>query len=312
MTKPSHAASLHEASFSLESPRGGRIDGDIRFPGGAGSGERPPEEPLPVIVFCHGFKGFKDWGPFPAWGRFLAEAGFASVLFNFSYNGVAAEAPTDFTELDKFEENTFTRELDDLAAVIGAAEGGYLPGPSLDIGSAQGSDGEGRLGLIGHSRGGGTAILHAARDPRVRALATWSAVSGFIERFSSAKVADWEGQGYTEVVNSRTGQILRLGRALYDDALAHRDQLDVLGAAGRVRVPWLLVHAPDDEAVPFAEARALHEASPRAQLVEAEGGHTFGGAHPFTGEGVEDVPPSLQRVWERTRRFFAETLLNRA
>lgn len=288
---------LREEPFALESSRSGRIDGDIRFPEAA-------EGPLPVILFCHGFKGFKDWGPFPAWGRFLAEAGFASVLFNFSYNGVSAEAPMAFTELDAFAENTYSRELDDLAAVVEAAESGHLPGPALDVGL-----GQGRLGLMGHSRGGGLAILHAARDERVRALATWSAVSSFIERFRPEQIADWKDKGYTEVVNSRTGQTMRLGQVLYEDALAHREQLDILGAAQEIDKPWLIVHAGDDESVPFDEAQELKEAAPGAVFEEAEGGHTFGGSHPFEGKDAGDVPPSLRRVWRRTRDFFTEMLL---
>lgn len=293
---------VREEAFTLDSPRDdGVIDGDIRFPESA-------DAPLPTIVFCHGFKGFKDWGPFPAWGRFLAEAGFASVLFNFSYNGVAAEAPTEFTELNKFEENTFTRELDDLAAVVGTAESGRLPGPALDIGSEGSEDGGGRLGLVGYSRGGGTAILHAARDERVRALATWSSVSGFVERFGEEQIHDWEEQGYTEIQNSRTGQTMRLGRVLYEDAMAHRDQLDVIGAARQIEKPWLIVHAADDKAVPFAEAQSLREAASHAEFEEAEGGHTFGAAHPFEGESADDVPTSVRRVWKRTRAFFEEAL----
>ena len=294
---------VREESFTLDSPRSGRIDGDIRFPEGAG---REDGAPLPVVVFCHGFKGFKDWGPFPMWSRFLAEAGLASVLFNFSYNGVPPDAPTEFKELDKFADNTYTRELDDLAAVIGAAEGGHLPGPPLAVDG--GDEQVRRLGLMGHSRGGGTAILHAARDERVGALATWSAVSSFLDRFSPEQVADWKEKGHTEVMNSRTGQTMRLGRVLYDDAMAHREQLDILAAAGRIEQPWLIVHATDDEAVPFAEAQELREAALNAEFEEAEGGHTFGGAHPFEGQGLDDLPPSLRRVWKRTRAFFVEAL----
>ena len=33
------------------------------------------------------------------------------------------------------------------------------------------------VGLVGHSRGGGVAVLQAARDPRVQALVTWAAIS---------------------------------------------------------------------------------------------------------------------------------------
>lgn len=285
------AEPLRTHAFTVTSARGDAVHGDVRF--------REDGRIKPVVIFCHGFKGFKDWGPFPEWGRWLAEAGFASVLFNFSHNGVRPEQPTEFTELDKFAENTFTRELDDLQAVIGAVADGQLAGVPVDVD---------RLGLMGHSRGGGTAILQAARDRRVRALATWSAVASFVERFTGEQVEDWEQQGYTEVINSRTGQRMRLNRTLYDDALAHRDALDVRAAAAEVDAPWLLVHARDDETVPFDEAEALKTANPDAELVEAEGGHTFGGVHPFE----DDVPDTLGAVWDRTIYFFETHLVKQA
>jgi predicted alpha/beta hydrolase len=42
-----------------------------------------------------------------------------------------------------------------------------------------------RIGLLGHSRGGGEAVLAAAEDPRVDALVTWASiadVSGWMQR----------------------------------------------------------------------------------------------------------------------------------
>lgn len=276
-------APLREQSFTVSNAYGDVVHGDVRY--------LDEGRDKPVIVFCHGFKGFKDWGPFPAWGRRLAASGFVSVLFNFSHNGVAPEQPTQFTELDKFADNTFTRELDDLRAVLDAVTGNQLVDVPIDAD---------RVGLMGHSRGGGTAILQAARDRRIRALATWSAVAGFIERFSTEQIEDWTTQGYTEVVNSRTGQRMRLNRVLYDNARAHRDELDITAAAATIDIPWLIVHARDDQAVPFAEAKQLLAASEDAELVEADGGHTFGGAHPF----ADEVPASLNAVWERTIHFF--------
>ena len=276
------AAALQERSFSLSNARGDAVHGDLRFVDDGA--------PKPVVVFCHGFKGFKDWGPFPTWGRRLANAGFASVLFNFSHNGVHPDAPTEFTQPDRFAQNTFTRELDDLTAVLDAMDDGTLEAPFETEG----------LGLMGHSRGGGTAILQAARDPRVEALVTWSAVSSFIDRFTDDQIEDWETQGYTTVLNSRTGQTMRLNRVLYDDALAHADALDIQAAAAEIDAPWLIVHAQDDEAVPFAEAEALDDAAMGAELFTARGGHTFGGQHPFSGT----PPTSLADVWDRTLHFF--------
>ncbi|MFB6273436.1 MAG: alpha/beta hydrolase, partial [Salinibacter sp.] len=201
------------------------------------------------------------------------------------------------TELDKFADNTFTRELDDLQAVLGAVEDEYLPEAPAD---------PRRIGLLGHSRGGGTVILQADRDARVDALATWSSVATFVDRFSEEQIEDWETQGYTEIRNSRTGQVMRLNKVLYDDTMAHRDELDVPGAASRVDVPWLVVHARDDESVDFGAAETLAGGTERAELFEAEGGHTFGGAHPFDGT----VPESLETVWNRTVDFFRAHLGN--
>jgi len=280
---------LREHSFSIDNARGDAVDGDVRF---VDDGDKKP-----VVVFCHGFKGFKDWGPFPEWGRRLAQAGFVSVHMNFSYNGVHRDRPTEFTELEKFAENTFTRELDDLQAVLDAIEEGSLPNAPID------SD---HVGLMGHSRGGGTVILQTERDDRVGALVTWSSVSTFVNRFSDEQIEDWETQGYTEILNGRTGQVMRLNKVLYDDTMAHKDELDVRGAAERIDVPWLVVHAHDDESVDVQAAEILANSTDTAELMEAEGGHTFGGAHPFEGP----VPETLETVWARTIDFFRSHLGN--
>ncbi len=290
MPADADAATIRELPFALPSPRTGTIHGDVRF---AANGP----DARPVVLFAHGFKGFKDWGPRPAFGRFLAEQGFVSVLFNFSHNGVTPAAPTEITDLEAFAANTYTRELDDLEAVTDAVAAGGLGDAPLD---------PDRLGLVGHSRGGGIATLRAERDARVRALVTWAAVGGFVERFTDEQVRAWFAQGYATVTNSRTGQTLRLGRALYDDALAHERVLDVQGAAAKIDVPWLVVHAPDDDAVAFAEGEALAAACDHAELMRAEGGHTFGGRHPHP-DGA-DVPASLQAVWMQTTAFLAEHL----
>ena len=277
------STSVREIPFSVENERGDDVDCDVRFVDGG--------EAKPVVIFCHGFKGFKDWGPFPDWGRRLARTGFVSVHMNFSYNGVPRDAPTEFAEPDKFADNTFTRELDDLQAVLDAVEERQLPDAPAD---------PNRIGLMGHSRGGGTVILQTARDDRVDALVTWSSVATFVDRFGDEQIEDWETQGYTEIRNSRTGQILRLNKVLYDDTMAHRDELDVPGAASRIDVPWLVVHARDDESVDVEAAETLAGATESAELFEAEGGHTFSGAHPFDGAVTE----SLETVWDRTTEFF--------
>jgi hypothetical protein len=71
----------------------------------------------PCIIFVHGFKGFKDWGFVPYRCEYFAENGFFVVSFNFSHNGVG-ERFTEFTELEKFAENTFSPEITELSEII--------------------------------------------------------------------------------------------------------------------------------------------------------------------------------------------------
>jgi alpha-beta hydrolase superfamily lysophospholipase len=228
----------------------------------------------PAVVIMHGFKGFKDWGMFPPLADRLSRAGFTAVSFNASGSGV--DESGEFVWPERFGHNTFSAELSDLGQVVNALALGALS-------TAPPS----RVGLMGHSRGGGVAVLQAARDPRVRALVTWAAISS-VERWTApAELAAWRERGRMDVVNARTGQVL----PLYLDVLADLDRnkagsLDIARAAGTLEVPWLLIHGTGDTSVSIDEAEALAAvARPKAfRLVRLEGaGHTFGAAHPWKG-----------------------------
>ena len=74
---------------------------------------------VPCIFLVHGFKGFKEWGFGPYIGKFLSENGFLVCAFNFSHNGIGNN-PTEFTELGKFAENTFSLEIAELSELVNA------------------------------------------------------------------------------------------------------------------------------------------------------------------------------------------------
>ena len=263
----------------------GEILADVRT-AGRGTGR-------PAVLIVHGFKGFKDWGMFPVFADRLARAGFTAVSFNMSGSGV--DDAGNFTRPDHFRRATWSAELADLATVTHALVGGAL-----------GMDSPPAIGLVGHSRGGAVAILHAARDSRIRALATWAAVSS-AQRWSERERSDWRARGYLDVVNARTGQVLQLGTDVLDDIERSGSALDIEAAAARIRVPWLIVHGTADEAVPVAEAGVLAAASPVAttRLLRIEGGgHVFGGAHPWTS-----TPADAERVFAETVSFLATSLI---
>jgi dienelactone hydrolase len=248
----------------------------------------------PAVIVLHGFKGFKDWGMFPPFSERLARAGVTAVTPNLSGSGV--DDSGQFTFRDQFARNTFSAELEDLARVVDALAGG-------DLGVAPPS----RIGLVGHSRGGGIAVLQTARDPRVRALATWAAISS-VERWSPAEQAEWRQRGSKDIVNARTGEKLPLYPDILDDIARNAGgTLDILGAARRVAVPWLIAHGAEDEAVSILEARALSATNTRAttKLLEVEGaGHTFGAAHPWKGS-----TPQFERVADASITHLAGALV---
>lgn len=271
------------ASLCLLGADGGPLRVDVRTSARQG-------EVRPTVVVCHGFKGFKDWGFFPRLGERLALAGFTAVTFNFSGSGVGScEGVVD--EPDRWFRQTLSNDLADLDAVLAHLAGSGEPP---------------WLALLGHSRGGGIAVLQAGRDRRVRALVTWAAVSSFL-RYSPEEVVAWRRDGRIQVANARTGQVLPVGTALLDDLdLNGAGSLDLIAAAGRVRVPWLIVHGRADETVPVSEAERLLEASgsPLAALRLVEGaGHTFGARHPWAGSTRE-----LDQAIGWTAEFLGQAL----
>lgn len=232
----------------------------------------------PVLIFAHGFKGFKDWGGFPFLCTILANSGFNVLSFNFSHNGVNAKQPLEFTRLDLFAENTHTIELEDLNAVIK-----YIPNIAvkynIDIN---------RIGLIGHSRGGGLSIIAAYENPEIKALASLAAVSDFM-RYTDYQIKKWKEKGYLEIPNTRTNQMMRLNLTLLEDIEKNSSRLNILNAAKSLQIPFLIIHGKEDLAVNSADAEKIFSAAnsksvscakPILKIIENTG-HTFGTVHPF-------------------------------
>ncbi len=267
---------------TLAGADGGPLRVDVR------SGARPGEG-RPAAVICHGFKGFKDWGFFPKLAERLATAGFTALSFNFSGSGVGAGMA--FDERERWFHQKPSADLQDLSTVVEHAWASLAAT---------------WVGLVGHSRGGALAILHASRDPRVGALVTWAAIDHFL-RFSEAELVRWRHQGRLDVVNQRTGDTLPMGLDSLQDVERHQgDLLDVPAAAARCTKPWLIVHGTADRTVPVeaAERLAAASGSPSSKTLLIEGAeHTFGVRHPWAGS-----TPDFDRVRDATVGFLAENI----
>lgn len=280
---------MNPTSFSLSRSEGHPLEGLVNrssLPG-----------PRPTIVICHGFKGFMEWGFFPSLAELLADRGFTVVRFNFTGSGMQ---PGDevVTDTEGFAHATFSQDLSDLIDLLSSL--GDTVGPGLVDAN--------RVGLFGHSRGGGVALLAAAQPEwvaQIHALVTWSAVSTF-DRLGDAEKLLWRQRGRIPLVNARTGQELELDRSVLDDLEQHREDLDLLAAAERRQAPWLLVHGDTDETVPIGEARLLAaDAGGSGCLIEIpEGSHTFGATHPFSGP-----TPQLIAALNATQEWFKKHLV---
>ncbi len=253
------------------------------------------DTPRPAVIVLHGFKGFKDWGMFPPLADALARAGMTVVSFNLSGSGV--DDAGDFTRLDQFARNSFRADVADLDVVLTAMQVGglgFVPPTTI--------------GIMGHSRGGGDAVLIGA-DPRLGAMVTWAGI-GTIRRWPADALAQWRETGKIEIKNARTGQILSIHGDLLEEIDSHADgDLSIERAAARVAVPWLIIHGSEDGTVPPDEARRLHSASASGreggtELLLIEGaGHTFGAVHPYQGR-----TPELDQAIERTVDWFSRYL----
>jgi dienelactone hydrolase len=251
----------------------------------------------PVLIYAHGFNGFKDWGAFDLIAKQFCTAGFTFVKFNFSHNGTTPDTPEDFTDLQAYAENNYSIELDNLAAVID-----WVASPDNPYATAIDAR---SIGLLGHSLGGGITILKAAEDSRVKAIATWAAVSECKTpwgKWPTAKIARWKADGVAYVENGRTKQQMTMKYQLYEDYQNNMARLDIKAAISSLQIPVLLVHGTSDPSVPIAKAHLLKQWLPNSEIFTVESDHVFGRKHPWT---EENLPVVMQEVVDKTIGFFS-------
>ncbi|WP_027127685.1 alpha/beta hydrolase family protein [Gelidibacter mesophilus] len=253
------------------------------------------ETQKPLVIFCHGYKGFKDWGAWDLVAEAFANAGYFFVKFNFSHNGGTMEQPIDFPDLDAFAENNYSKELEDLDAIINFLHSTSNPFQS-EIDPNQ-------LILIGHSRGGGIAILKASEDNRITQLITWASVSDFGKRTAtSGELEQWKKEGVKYVLNGRTKQQMPHNYQFYEDFKTHETRLNIENAVKNLNIPHLIIHANDDPSVKYREAEDLHAWNPKSILFPIEkSDHVFGASHPWQDS---TLPKPLATVVQKSMEFI--------
>jgi len=253
------------------------------------------QKPKPLVIFCHGYKGFKDWGCWNMVGNAFMEAGLFFVKFNFSHNGGTINNPIDFPDLEAFAENNYTKELDDLEAVIQVfTNENSKYNKEIDTKN---------ITVIGHSRGGGIAILKASENLKINKLITWASVCNFIKR--TANLGDlkaWKDHGKIYVLNGRTKQQMPHNYQFYQNLINNKNRLNIKKAAKKLKIPFLIIHSKDDASVKYSEAEKLKQWTKHATLVSiSNSNHVFGAMHPYN---KKELPEKLETVVKNSIQFI--------
>jgi dipeptidyl aminopeptidase/acylaminoacyl peptidase len=248
----------------------------------------------PCLIFVHGFKGFKDWGFGPYLAKYFASKGYFVLTFNFSHNGIGNK-PLEFTELNKFAENTFSLEIEELSEVVSSYLNGLF-GSSIK-----------KIGLLGHSRGGAISLLTAGKFAEIKAVAVWASVSN-LDRYSKRQKENWRKNGVFKVLNRRTKQTMTINLNLLEDLEKNKDgSLNIKKAVENLNKPLFIAHGEEDLAVKIKEGEQIYDWANK-ELTEfhriSSTGHTFGIKHPFEGSN-----PKFENLLMLTEEFYNYNLM---
>jgi pimeloyl-ACP methyl ester carboxylesterase len=246
-----------------------------------------------VVIFVHGYKGYKDWGAWNLMQKSFVDAGFGFVKFNMSHNGGTVDEPIDFPDLEAFGQNRYSYELFDLEKII--TETHRLIHQELEIDIP--------IYLLGHSRGGGVVVLQSAIDDRVAKVVSLAGISDIGGRFPTGDaLKDWKNVGVNFVENGRTKQSMPHYFSFYEDFVANEELLDIERAASNLKIPFLQIHGDMDQSVSISEGIAVANWTDTEVKIIKGGEHTFGTKQPWESN---DLPEEMKEVVAAAVEFFS-------
>jgi uncharacterized protein len=237
----------------------------------------------PCVLICPGFMAYKNWGPYEYYGNRFAEAGFVSIVMNYSHSGIKDDI-TKITDYENFATNTVSQELLDIQNVIDNITNGVFSEFNID---------KDKLIGLGHSRGAANLIITTSRDRRIKTLVTWAAIA-YYDRWTDHQKKEWRQLGYLRRIKDFEANPLRMDVSFLDDLEANKSNFNLVDAAKKINVPWLIVHGQEDLLAKISEAATLYKASDKSKTkyVSLEKlGHLLGVEVPFdeNNKAINDV-----------------------
>jgi pimeloyl-ACP methyl ester carboxylesterase len=240
-----------------------------------------------IIIFIHGFMGFKDWGAWHLVMDYFVQKGYGFCKFNISHGGGTSENGIDFPDPDSFGNNTFSHELEDLNQVVRWID-------------EKVSHWKGHL--IGHSKGGAIALIGGEQIEKIHSVSTWAAIASIGERFPTGEqFSKWKSKGVKYVKNGRTMQELPQKYTLYIDYMTNENAFDLERICSTIDKPIFVAHGEKDTSVDINNGRRLAKWSKTNLSMIKHTDHVFDSRHPWISS---ELPSPLLQLCEKTLEFL--------
>jgi uncharacterized protein len=249
--------------------------------------EIPSDFNKKLILFVHGYMGFKDWGAWNLMQDYFVKKGYGFCKFNLTHNGIGLSDIENFTDLEAFASNSYSKEMEDVTIMIDLIQ------TQIPVGT--------ELILSDHSRGGGDVLL-ASNHPAISKIVTLAAISSVEKRFSDTKMmADWKEQGVRYVTNQRTKQNLPHSYSQVEDFLANKEKLSIEKACKNLQKPLLIIHGDQDVSVPIEEAYDISKWTNTSLKIIKNTDHVFGSTYPWNSK---KLPQKLEEICNEIEKFI--------
>ncbi len=219
---------MKQEKVEFKNSKGQKLVGILHIPDGEGH--------FPAAIYVHGYRSDKNSRKTIDLSKTIPEQGLVFFRFDLSGRG----------ESDgKFEDTTVTQYIDDLRCAIDFISG-------LDVVDAN------KVGVIGNSLGGLVSLQEVSKDNRIKCLVLLSPVSKApwkkVDEFTDENVTKWKRQGYIYTHSKRFGD-MKINYGFYEDAQQYNDY----SVYKNIKIPVLIMHGTEDEAVSFESAKKLNE-----------------------------------------------------
>ena len=227
----------------------------------------PEEESFPLIIFSHGYNGYKD--DFRDSANYMMDNGIASITFTFCGSGERDPSGFGTTNMTLFTEK------EDLSALIDYAK------------EIKGFNGN--LYLLGGSQGGMVSAMVAEERA--------ADIKGMVLLFPAFCIPDnWNDTNYPvdryPTLESIPETIDFWGVKLGRNFVFTLRELDIYANMANFQKPVLILHGTNDNIVPISYSQRAAETYPNAELVT------------YKGEGHGFTPATMRDAEERLLEFI--------